>query len=89
MVENENISRIGYRQKTYQEFHVGIMLVVDRRCSEQVKRLELGSSFISFKVSRWAKDYTLYLNCEKQNLRILFYFQISRSNPFLSLKDAK
>jgi hypothetical protein len=57
-------------KRTYQEFHVGIMLVVDRRCSEQVKRLELGSSFISFKVSRRAKDYTLYLNCEKQNFRI-------------------
>jgi hypothetical protein len=57
-------------KRTYQEFHVGIMLVVDRRCSEQVKRLELGSSFISFKVSRWAKDYTLYLNWEKQNFRI-------------------
>jgi hypothetical protein len=64
------------------------MLVVDRGCSEQVKRLELGSSFISFKISRWAKDYTLYLNWEKKNFRILFYFQISRSNPFLSLKDA-
>jgi hypothetical protein len=75
MVENENIfKRIFQIQKTYQEFHVGIMLVEDRRCSEQVKNLKLGSSFISFKISRWAKDYTLYLNWEKQNFRILFYF---------------